>query len=160
VTHLGGILRATTVLLLLACPFLGACASPGESAPAQTEIGFVDSRVFDDQLKASLGADPAEVQVFFRGTDATVNHIPDRVNVWLQTIAKREGGKVEVLPDPNQPQARAVEGIALSLMIGAYNLLHDAAYYWPAREYDAAVYYLDGPGTLTRIVFKRVAEGN
>ena len=159
-TSLGRVLRASTVLVLLACPLLSACVGSGESAPAEMQIGFVDTRVFDDHLRASLGADLPQVEVFFRGTDATVNHIPERVNVWLQTIAKRDGGKVDVLPDPNQPQARAVEGIALSFMIGAYNLLHDAAYYWPAREYDAAVYYLDGPGTLTRIVFKRVAEGS
>ena len=157
-THFGGLLRGVGVLLALVAPLALSCAHTAEGEPAPAEVAFVDSKIFDDQLKASLTAGHEQVEVVFRGTDATVNNLPERISVWLETVTKREGARVVVLPDPDQPQGRGIESIALALVMGAYSLVHDATYYWPARSYDATVYYLDGPGTLTRIVFKRAPE--
>ena len=100
------------------------------------------------------------MQVAIRGTDATVNDLPERIDLWLQSIAKRNGGRVDVLPDPEVATSRGLEAVALSFVMGAYSFIREASYYWPAREYNATVYYQPGPGTLTRIVFTRVPDAS
>ena len=68
-------------------------------------------------------------------------------------ISKRDGGKVEVAPDPALPAARSPIALALSFGLTGYKLVREQIHYYPIREYNAFVYHDPSSGVLTRVVF-------
>ncbi len=147
----------TRFLVALLAGALVACASGG--APPASQLRFLDSEIFEKQLHNSLAADFPEVMVVFAGTDATVNEIPDRIDKWLFTVAKKEG-KVDFQPDPTIPAGRNPIGLALTFGVGAYKLITEYTHYAPAGNFNAVVFYHPSEGTLTRVVFMRRPESN
>ena len=146
-----------SISLAIAAALALACAS-GPKAPPSSVMQFVDSKMFDDQLRASLAGDVPEVTVAFTGASVTVNDIPDRLDSWLYTISKRNGGKVEVLPDPALPASRSPIALALSFGLTGFKLVREQYHYFPARQYDAFVYHDPTSGVLTRVVFVHVPK--
>jgi hypothetical protein len=145
------------ISLGLVCALALACAS-GAKAPPTSVMQFVDSQMFDDSLRDALSADMPEVTVSFSGASVTVNEIPDRLDSWLYSISKRNGGKVEVTPDPALPAARSPIALALSFGLTGFKLVREQYHYFPARQYDAFVYHDPTSGVLTRVVFVHVPK--
>jgi hypothetical protein len=148
-------MRSLAALLALVCA-LGSCA--GDAPPPPSELGFVDSQIFEKQLRESLAADHPTVTVLFRGTDATVNRLPERLDKWLYVVSKQDGSKVDFVPDPAFPASKGVLGIALGVGMMGYKLIEKEVHYFPVRAYDATVYYHPATGTLTRVVFTHKPE--
>jgi hypothetical protein len=129
-----------------------ACAS---GPPPPSQLTFVDSKLFDDQLHAALAAEHPTVTVQFMGSDVTVNRLPERLDTWLYLLVDRYDGKIQMTPDPSAPVGKGVEGIAMGIAIGAYKLATERLYHGPIKHYDATVYFIPGSGALTRVVFQR-----
>ena len=143
--------RTFLVLCALIAPIaLAACAS---KPPVGNQLRFVDSKIWEDQLRQALASDEKEVTVVFEGHDVTVNALPDRLDAWLYTISKRSGGKVDFLPDPALPATRNPIALALSFGLTGYKFAAEEYHYFPARDYNAIVYHDPTTGTLTRVVF-------
>lgn len=148
-------IRRPIALLLAAC-LLG-CA--GASPPPPSYLRFVDSRIFDDQLKSALAADHASVTVAFEGSDVTVNNLPERLDAWLYNLQNRYDGKVEFVQDRDAGAVgKGLEGLAVMAAVGAFKLAKDRLHYRSLQHYDAAVYYQRGTGAVTRVVFVRKAQ--
>jgi hypothetical protein len=145
------------ISLGIACALALACASNAKPPPTSL-MQFVDSKMFDDQLRDALAKDLPEVTISFSGATVTVNEIPDRLDSWLYSISKRNGGKVEVVPDPALPAARSPIALALSLGMTGFKLARDQYHYFPARQYDAFVYHDPSSAVLTRVVFVHVPK--
>ncbi len=146
-----------SILITLACALALACASEPKPAPSSV-MQFVDSQMFDDQLRTSFSGDVPEITVSFSGATVTVNEIPDRLDSWLYSISKRDGGKVEVLPDPALPATRNPIALALSFGVTGYKLVREQVHYYPARDYNAFIYHDPTSGVLTRVVFVHVPQ--
>jgi hypothetical protein len=142
----------------LLCAALALACASGDKAPPSAVLQFVDSKMFDDQLREGLAADLAEVTVSFSGESVTVNELPDRLDSWLYVISKRDGGEVKVTPDPALPAARSPIALALSFGLTGYRLVRDQMHYYPVRQYNAFVYHDPTSGVLTRVVFVHVPK--
>ena len=146
-----------TFVMSICCALALACASKPEAAPSSV-MQFVDSKMFDDQLRKSLAADLSEIAISFSGVAVTVNDIPDRLDSWLYVISKRSDGKVEVLPDPALPATRSPVMLALSFALTGYKMVQEQVHYFPARQYNAFVYHDPTSGVLTRVVFVHIPK--
>ncbi|MEN8158935.1 MAG: hypothetical protein ABFS41_02555 [Myxococcota bacterium] len=139
-------------LAALAVAVVLACAS---GPPPPSQLTFVDSKIFDDQLHAALAAEHPAVTVQFMGSDVTVNQLPERLDTWLYLLVDRYEGKIQMTPDPSAAMSKGIEGIAMGLAVGAYKLATERMYHGPIKHYDATVYFIPGSGALTRVVFQR-----
>lgn len=136
-----------------------ACASDGDPLP--TQLRFVDSQIFEKDLQESLGEDLPSITVGFAGTDATMSDMPDRLEKWLFVISERDDGKVEFQPDPAFVVPKSIPyGLAFSIGVAAWNMYKNWAYYAPARDYNAIVFYHPSEGYLTRVVFVRKPDAD
>jgi hypothetical protein len=133
-----------------------ACASSAPAPPSQLQ--FLDSELFDEQLHDSLDYGHGQVVVRLAGSDVTVNQIPERLDLWFAAVARRYKGQVEVLPDPDLPTGRGLTDMAVSFVVGTYKVVRDRVRYSAARGYDAKVFFAPADGAITRIVFTRRPE--
>lgn len=128
-----------------------ACAG---GPPPPSQLTFVDSKIFDDQLSTSLAAEHPIVTITFVGTDVTVNRIPERLDTWLYVLVDRYEGQIQMTPDPSATMGKGIEGVAVGLAIGAYKFATERLYYRPIGNYNATVYFIPASGAITRIVFQ------
>ena len=73
--------------------------------------------------------------------------------VWV-----KYGGEIELIAEDGEFTGRGAGAMGLSLAIAAYGRLREHVRYSPARNYDAAVYYLPADGRITRVIFRRKPE--
>lgn len=129
-------------------------ASDQTAALTESSIKYSDLDGFDRSLSQALKQSAPGVTVQFVAP-TTVNEIPTRMDKWLAMVEKY-GGKVEAAPDPDFTIAsRGLITDVVSLVIGAYNLAKEKILYGPSKEYNAIVYYDQGTGRITRVVFSR-----
>ena len=135
-----------------------ACASSGNVA---SQLRFVDSEIWEKDLQASMTAKEPTITVAFAGTDATMSHMPERLEKWLFVINERDDTDVKFEPDPNfmAPRNPALPiGLAFSIGVAGWNMYKNWAHYEMSRGYDATVFYHPTDGYLTRVLFVRQEE--
>ena len=146
-------LRLFAVLLLA----LTVCACASVPKPPKSQIAFIDSRIFDEELTDALTAGLPEVTV---ETDAsvTLGHIPERMDKWLYAV--READNPVVARPTQEPLVRSIGLVALlqAIATGTYEFLRESMTYYPARNYQATVLYDKPTGRVERVVFTAVAS--
>ena len=142
----------TTIAALLL-----ACATKGQVA---SQLRFVDSDMWENDLIASMKAEQPTITVAFAGTDATMSNMPDRLEKWLYVINERDDTETKFEPDPAflTPKNPIPLGLAFSIGMAAWGMYKNWAHYAPSRGYNAIVFYHPSEGYLTRVIFVRKAE--
>jgi hypothetical protein len=153
----GGMMRRMLRLRVLAriSMLLALLSCASDPPPPPLQLNFIDSKLFDDQLHDALAAEPSSVTVNFTGQDVTVNRIPERLDVWLYLLVDRYEGKIQMTPDPSAAMGKGLEGLAVGLVMGAYEFGTERLFHRPIQFYDATVYFIPASGALTRVVFQR-----
>ena len=144
--------------LLLASLSFSGCAtqqpttdvSDTENMTASEKIEFFDAGTFDRKLSSKLRKDPQEVTIDFLA-DANVNDMPERMDKWFAAVEKGEG-VIDVEVDPDY-RTRGIISEVIALVIGAYEFVKDKWIYSPAQNYNVTVYYIQGTGEITRVIF-------
>ena len=140
----------TAAALLLACATKGTVAS---------QLRFVDSDMWENDLIASMKAEQPQITVAFAGTDATMSEMPDRLEKWLFVIDQRDDTTTRFEPDPAFliPKSPVI-GIGITIGLAAWKMYRNWAHYAPSSDYNAIVFYHPSDGYLTRVMFVRKAE--
>jgi hypothetical protein len=123
--------------------------------PAETEVQFLDSASFDTRLSSALSRSAPSVTVEFPAA-VSINDIPERLDKWLFMV-EENSGKVS-LEAAEEEEAYAQRGLIteiITLAVGGYSLMKEAACYKPATDYNVAVYYEKAYGTIKKVVFTR-----
>jgi hypothetical protein len=90
------------------------------AAPVPSQLSFVDINKFDNDLHASLVANPDNVTVVFYER-VSPNNTPERLQRWLNVVEKT-GGKVDVEPPPGELVPRNPFAL-VSLLGGLWNAI-------------------------------------
>jgi len=114
-------------------------------------VEYFDSMGFDQNLSVSLKCNHPEVTVKFP-LSVNIYRIPDRVDKWFYMVGKYEGA---AKPEIENEGRRSLLGEAISLVIGVYDVIKEKVIYSSAKNYNATIYYKEGTGTVTRVVFTR-----
>ncbi|MCB1890146.1 MAG: hypothetical protein KDH20_21255 [Rhodocyclaceae bacterium] len=145
--------RIQPLLSLLLAMMLAACAST--PTPPKTEISFIDSRIFDDELSDALSAGLEEVTVTTEA-GVTLGNIPERMDKWLYAVRDADN-PVEAKPKEGAAY-RSIGLVALlqAIATGTYEFLRDSVTYYPARNYRATLLYDKATGRVEQVVFAAV----
>jgi len=167
---------------VLVAPLLGCEANGGKPAtrslaaenggrqvvPGGTaEATFIDSNLFDDQLKEEFGAPRDYVVV--HGSALNVNDLPPRLDKWFTAI-KETGGSVLVRAQATDEHGQTRFFPIIGALLGAASSLWslgsktkaelDAQEVLEAAElYDAEVTYDNDTGVIREVKFSRRPEG-
>jgi hypothetical protein len=120
-------------------------------APAKTELRFMNTGTFNNDLSNSLRAKPAVVTVNMVAP-FTANNIPEPIDKWLSAVSKHEG-KVDAKPDPDYPATRGILITPFDLLTHLYDWTKEVFVYRSAENYDVSVLYKPGSGEVTKLVF-------
>lgn len=146
-------------------------AAEGGEAPVvaggTAEARFIDSNLFDDQLKQELTA-PRDY-VIVEGSALNVNELPPRLDKWL-TAVKETGGTVLVRAQATDEHGKTRFFPIIGALLGAASSLWslgsktkvelDAQEVLDAAElFDAEVTYNHDTGVIREVKFSRRQEG-
>lgn len=139
---------------LYTCILLGltACfATTPNKTPRELEnVTFIDTTVFDKDLKDSMSAQIATITVTPIGT-LSVNQIPERLSKWLGAISDKNG-RVEI--EPKMEGARSLS-LLVSLLPLTFQYLQNESSYGLAGNYDVTIFYEPETGTVKKVVFTK-----
>ncbi len=121
-----------------------------EPVVAPVIVEFFDAGAFDRKLSSTLKQEPSEMTIDFIA-DVSINDIPERMDKWLSAVEKG-GGVIDVQVDPAH-LTRGIFSEVISLVIGAYDFIKKKMTYEPAQNYNAIVYYAQGTGKITKVIF-------
>lgn len=158
--------------LLIFSFMLASCASksvPNGCKDLESDLNYYDSATFDSRLSRSLSCKPDKIKINIPTPEYT-RAIPKRLDNWLAAVDE-SGGEVKVVKDPNRESEYAVKSFDGGLIVGilfdmveiakiAYQAIEDRVLYGPAKGYDATIYYEDGTGMITEVVFSRKTLNN
>ncbi len=145
--------RIRLLSALLLALLLAACASAPK--PPKSEISFIDSRIFDEELSDALSAGLKEVTVTTEA-GVTLGNIPERMDKWLYAIRDADN---PVVAKPREGTAyRSIGLVALlqAIATGTYEFLRESVTYYPARNYRATLLYDKATGRVDQVVFAAI----
>ena len=121
--------------------------NPCQQVPDAVE--YFDSIGFDKNLSVSLNCNHPEITVKFP-LPVSIYRIPERIDKWFYMVGKYEGTAKPEIEDEGK---RTLVGDVISLVIGVYDVVKEKVIYNSAKNYNATIYYKEGIGTVTRVVF-------
>lgn len=152
-------MKRFALFMLIVCTALLAVGCTPKQVPlpdAQPKVEFFDSDSFDRQLSSSLKANFPEVTIVFPAA-ITLNSIPTRLDKWFSKV-EEYGGDVKLVPVSST--GKGIVSEMLSLLVSAYEYIKDKVIYYPAKEYNAFVYYEENIGLVTEVVFERKPDAD
>jgi hypothetical protein len=123
------------------------------SSDSMEKIEFYDSEIFDMDLGKLLQQEPVEIEVAIV-SPFSLNDVPERIDKWLVSI-KEYKGDVSTKPDPDYPK-RKMRGIIsgiVDLVMLTYGAIKEYVIYGAAENYNVTLYYMEGRGSVTKIIF-------
>jgi len=121
-----------------------------DSAKAKTDLQFFDSGSFDRKLASELKGGPPAITIGFPAS-VNINKIPERLDKWFYMLEKYNG-TVNLEPDSEYAE-RGLIAEAIGLVIGTYDYVKEKITYGPIQNYNATVYYEQGSGKITKVIF-------
>jgi hypothetical protein len=150
-------------LLLIASVVCGAVActegrgpavKSGPEARAPSQMMFLDSRIFDENLSGTMYGESQKITIDVPA-GFTLNEIPERFDRWLYAV-KESGGKVVAKPE-NPPKTRGIVSAVIDVVVAIAGKLDEMRLYQPSQQYDATLLYKED-GTVSKVVFQRRGE--
>jgi hypothetical protein len=151
-------------LLILAIAMMGlACANNGERtagakapdpqaeqiASEPVQLDFLDSRIFDEDLSASMSGESPTVTVNV-AVGFNLNDIPERFDSWFYSV-KQSGGTV--VAKPENP-SRGLVSAVIDVVVAIAEKIDEMRLYQPSEQYNATLLYRED-GTVSKVVFDR-----
>jgi len=151
-------------LLLTSCAGMQNSPPKANCTAVESDFNYYDSATFDSRLSRTMICRADEVTLSLPSPEST-GKIPERLDRWLAAVDE-SGGKVTVEKDPNKTSEYIAKGFDGGIVVGAifdlvdiakmaYQEMKDKKLYGPAEGYDATVYYEDGTGAITGVVFSK-----
>ncbi len=154
-------------ILLILFLILTSCSSKNtqvDCKKSDTLTNYYDSSTFDTRLSRTLSCLPVEVKLILPGPEST-RAIPQRLDNWLAAIDSH-GGAVKVVQDPDYQPVYTSKSLNSGFIAGlifdmveiakiTYKKMEDNILYEPAKKYNVVLYYEEGTGGITRVVFNR-----
>jgi len=112
-------------------------------------VEYFDSIGFDRNLSVSLKCKQPEVTVKFP-LPISIYNIPKRVDKWFYMVGKYEG---TAKPEIENEGKRTLVGEVISLVVGVCDVIKEKVIYESVENYNATIYYKEGNGIVTRVVF-------
>lgn len=157
---LGCCLLSSLALPALAIEEITNSDAPSATAPVvtnahQTNLTFMDSKLFDGKLARELESGKDSVEISISGR-MPLNNIPGRIDRWLVVAA--EEGSVETVASPPRPTNTRALFTVVPMLFNAFGYLRnikDEKLYDTAKPYDAKIYYRkdeNGDSLIDKIV--------
>jgi len=155
---------------LVAALILTSCAGRQESLPTdncsaiKSGFNYYDSTTFDSRLSRTMACQMSTVKLRLPSPEST-GKIPARLDRWLAAVDE-SGGQVTVEKDPGRKSKYTSKSMDGGFIVGAivdlvevakiaYQGMKDKKLYGPAEEYNAIIYYEDGTGAITEVIFSK-----
>jgi len=115
------------------------------------KLDYFDSEVFDFKLTNALNNETKQVKLVIL-SPFNINNIPKRLDKWLSAVNQYQGA-VDLQIDPDYPRSKGLLTEALDLIIMSYDAIKETFVYGAAENFNATVFYKDGEGTVTKVIF-------